>query len=320
LITGANGFVGQHLSRRIVERFPDAQVVALVRTNASGPVAGLKTVQINIVDAVSVRRVVHATMPDTVIHLAAQSSVVDAQDAEDSTRRVNVFGSINLSNAVASLGIDSTFFFISSSEVYGRSLKNGPASELTPVAPLSIYAETKVEAEAALKVSLAGSRVRLVICRPFSHTGLGQNERFVLPSLAAQVARIERRLQNPVVTVGDTSVRREFLDVRDVIESYIGLIEQSDKLPMHNLFNIASGRSIQLLDILDILQNQSTVPFITESDPARFRVSDIPVAVGDGGKLSAFLGWHPKYSIAETVLSVLDACRDRLTAHDPISH
>jgi GDP-4-dehydro-6-deoxy-D-mannose reductase len=75
-----------------------------------------------------------------------------------------------------------------------------------------------------------------------NHTDAGQDERFVLPSFAAQIARIEAGLVGPKLLVGDIGVERDFLDVRDVIDAYLLILARAKSLPQRrSLFNVASG-------------------------------------------------------------------------------
>ena len=309
LVTGANGFVGRYLCPAILERFPTAQLTAFVSGKAVAVPSGIRSIQGDIADERSVSQVVKAVVPDVVVHLAAQSSTAQAGRAEEAARRTNVGGSSNLGAAVAALERDCTFLFVSTSDVYGQSLNEGPANELVPLSPTSVYAQTKMEAELALQASLAESRAKLIVCRPFIHTGPGQDERFVVPALSAQVARLEKGLQPPIVIAGDLSVRRDLLDVRDVVEAYLGLIEYADDLPAQSIFNLASGQGTELIEIVNILRRHASRPFELSKDPDRLRPSEVPVAVGDAEKLRHFLNWQPRYRLEETVLAILEGFR-----------
>ena len=104
--------------------------------------------------------------------------------------------------------------FSSSSEVYGASFKAGvPLDELAALQPANPYASSKAAADLMLgQMALQGLKVARL--RPFNHTGPGQTEHFAIPSFAAQIARIERGLQEPVMRVGSLDSMRDFLDVR----------------------------------------------------------------------------------------------------------
>ena len=174
--------------------------------------------------------------------------------------------------------------------------------------PVSVYARSKAAGEAAFTDILA-SETRLITVRPFNHTGPGQDERFVVPAFAAQIARIERGDQTPIISVGNLDAERELLDVRDVIEAYVLLIMKSPELPTRSVFNIARGQAVRIRDILEKLVNFSRVPLEVAADPARMRASDIPCARGDATKLMEQIGWEPKISVEQTLQETLDFFR-----------
>ena len=118
---------------------------------------------------------------------------------------------------------------MSSSDVYGASFRQGPATEETPPAPLNPYAASKLAAELMLRDVLPSSS-KLIIARAFNHTGPGQDERFVLPSFAAQIARIEAGLAEPRLRVGDLAAERDFMHVADVADAYVRLLERAGGL------------------------------------------------------------------------------------------
>ena len=84
--------------------------------------------------------------------------------------------------------------------------------------------------------------MRLVILRPFNQVGAGQDERFVLPSFAGQIARIEASLVPPVLEVGNLAAERDFLPVGDVVRAYAELIARGVDIADGSVFNVASGR------------------------------------------------------------------------------
>ena len=310
LVTGADGFVGRHLCPALLRHFPNASLTAYLR-DSNKPFAEGRVCHGDVTDAASLEQAFHEARPEIVVHLAAQSSVGQSAADRQATWQVNVEGTKFVATSAASIGSVECFLFVSSGEVYGRSLTAGPANETTPLDPINNYAESKVKAEAAAAHALAGSRARLVVCRPFNHCGPGQHERFVVARLAAQVARIERGVQSPIVTAGDLSIRRDFLDVRDVAEAYAALIERAAELPEFAVFNIASGHGRELVEILSILRAASSARFDVSTDPAMLRPAEIANAVGDAGALRALTGWRPRRTFEETVRDTLGFFRDR---------
>ena len=306
LITGSNGFVGTYLRRALAQRFPDARIVGL--QEAKPETCWTDDIHVDLLDGPGLAQAVAASRPDVVVHLAAQSSVGDSHaDATRATWPVNVTGTLNLALAVARYAPHATLLFASSAEVYGGSFSALPATEETPLSPLSAYAKSKVAAERIL-ADVLPRHTRLIVARPFNHTGPGQREAFVLPSFAGQIAWVEAGLQDSLL-VGDTDVWRDFLDVRDVVDAYVRLIESAQRLPRRTLFNVASGKANRLADLLDLLRALATVDIKVGVDPSRLRRADMRFSLGDARRLNAATGWAPRIAIAKTLSDLLEAAR-----------
>ena len=315
LITGGEGFVGKYLIPALQQASPASALILTRRSEdlASTPSAhdvqsGLRTwVPLDIANRDHTEHLVKAAQPDLVIHLAAQSALEAATSAAD-TWSSNVGGAIALASSLARHAPHVTVLNISSAEVYGQSFTEGPAKETTSLRPTSVYGRTKAAAEAAFSDILPIS-AKLICARPFNHTGAGQSERFIVPAFAAQIARMERGEQEPVIKVGNLSSQRDFLDVRDVVAAYLALISQSQTLPQRSIFNIASGKAIQMADILARLLAMTELPIRVEPDPVKFRSSDIACAVGDASALRAATGWAPQSDIDHILKHVLTGKR-----------
>jgi GDP-4-dehydro-6-deoxy-D-mannose reductase len=316
LITGASGFVGRWLAPALQAAYPAAALAAIMH-RSSGTCPGWATYCLDLVDADAVNDAVRAWRPNLVVHLAAKSSVRQAAEFAEETWRVNVVGALNLAAAIARTVPEAMVFHVSTGEVYGSSFLNGPASETTPLSPRGVYARSKAAAETIFEDVLSPES-RLVTVRPLNHAGAGQDERFVLPSFAAQIARIEAGLMPPRLQVGNVGVERDFLDVRDVIDAYLLILAGAEALPRRAVLNVASGQPRRIGDLLDVMVGASTRPFDVEIDPARLRPAEIPRAVGDASALGRHFGWIPKHSIDELVVGLLTYWRARISA-EPIA-
>ena len=197
--------------------------------------------------------------------------------------------------------------------MYGRSFSASPVDEDAAIQPINVYARSKALAERVLTDVLPGS-VRLIVARPFNHTGPGQREDFVLPSFAGQIARIEAGLQPPAMRVGNLDATRDFLDVRDVVAAYLALIDVAPALPPRFICNIATGSARPLRTIVETMRRLAGGPFAGEGDPARLRPLDIPAASGRADRLRAATGWEPSIPFDETIVSLLDEARRRVAA------
>ena len=152
------------------------------------------------------------------------------------------------------------------------------------------------------------------------HAGLGRNlvhntgprrgEVFVESNFAKQVAEIEAGLREPVIHVGDLKPRRDYSDVRDIVRGYWLLLERGEP---GEVYNLCSGRSWAIQQVLDFLLDQSTVKGIqVKTDPARLRPSDVMVLEGDPSKMHKATGWKVEIPFERTLSELLDYWRRRI--------
>jgi GDP-4-dehydro-6-deoxy-D-mannose reductase len=130
-----------------------------------------------------------------------------------------------------------------------------------------------------------------------------------VPSYAAQIARFEAGLASPVLEVGDLSTRRDFMDVRDVVDAYAELIAASDRLERVCLYNLCSGQARTSESLLSELGALSRVPFEIKVARDHLRASEIPSACGDASAIAARIHWRPRRSLRDTLGAVLDHAR-----------
>ena len=128
----------------------------------------------------------------------------------------------------------------------------------------------------------------------------------MLPSFAAQIARIEAGLAEPRLRVGNLAVERDFLHVADVADAYVRLLERAGGLPRLSVFNVTSGQTHKIEDLLLTLRGLASRPFAIEPDPQRMRASDIPRAGGDGTRLKEATGWSPRRPVTELLRELLE--------------
>lgn len=306
LITGGGGFVGRYLRAALEARLPGADFISTTRKD-TGAITN-QWLAVDLTDRSTVNALAKEYRPDLVVHLAAQSSPGLSAKACAETWRTNVGGAITLAEALASHTPRVTVVNVSSAEVYGRGFLDGPVTEHSALLPSSVYGRTKAAAESAFDDILPDT-AKLITVRPFNHTGPGQDERFVVPSLAAQIARIERGEQAPPLRVGNLDAERDFLDVRDVACAYAGLIEQTQILPMRSVFNVATGRAVRISEILSQLLSMARQTIPVEQDPTRMRPVDIPRAIGDASAIRTITGWVPEIEFNQTLHDVLEAMR-----------
>lgn len=308
LVTGAAGFVGQHLCRALEAGGAgrDIEVVRAAKDERGGYVG------LDLLDPASLSAAIDRIRPDAVVHLAAISTSFAVGGMPEDVWRVNFVGTHALADAVRRHAPGASFVFASSAEVYGTAFQDGTAKrEIDPVGPQSPYAKAKLAAELMLEAELAGT-AEVTALRLFNHVGVGQDERFVLPAFAAQIARIEQGLSEPVIKVGNLGSRRDFLDVADVVDAYCMILRQAPGAPAFRLFNVSSGRTIEIREVLNRMVALSPTRIAVEIDPARLRPINIPVSCGDSTLFQTSLGWAPRIDFDDTLQRILDHWRSEV--------
>lgn len=301
LVTGLPGFVGSVLAKRVEER-PDAPEITLVGLNTPDEP------MIDIRDAHAAAAVIARLRPTAVIHLAAIASPRDAASDPAEAWAVNVIGTFNLAHAVRSHAPEARFIFAGSSEAYGAAFAEHPSPlrEDAAFQPMSVYGATKAAADLMLgqmaREGLAATRFR-----PFNHTGPGQAPAYVVSAFARQIVRIERGWQEPVMKVGNLDARRDFLDVRDVVDAYLAAALDADPVP--GAFNLATGSPVAIDKILKTLIDLSPSRIDVEPDFALQRRNEIPVVSGDASSARRAFNWKPSIPLAKTLSDVLDHWR-----------
>jgi len=303
LLTGGTGFVGGYLAPAIASRWPGADRVLLRRPGEQVLREGWRALDVEVIDSAAIGRIVSDFKPDLVLHLAAQAAIGASAELAEATWRVNFGGTLELAHACQRACPTTTFFFVSSSEVYGWSFRDGVADEDTPLRPMNAYARSKAAAESMLPDVLP--QARLIIARPFNHTGPGQDVRFVLPSLAQQIADVEAGRRPPRLELGNLEASRDFLDVRDVCAAYIAMLDAPAAAAERSVYNVASGGSWRIADLVEKFRAHARMPFEVTIDPKRLRPSDVPMAAGSAARLEQATGWKPTIGVDAIVEALL---------------
>jgi GDP-4-dehydro-6-deoxy-D-mannose reductase len=188
---------------------------------------------------------------------------------------------------------------IGSSEQYGIVSENDlPLNEGRPQCPANPYAAARVAQENLAHVYREGYGLDFCCTRSFNHCGPGQTDRFVASAIAKQFARISLGLQDPVVEIGDGTIVRDFLDVRDVIAAYALLLEKGVS---GQVYNVCSGRGYAIGELVTLLADRLKIPVQTHQNPMKLRPQDNPKIIGSNEKIRRELGWHPHIPLADSL-------------------
>lgn len=311
LITGATGFVGEHLSWALEEdRTSEFDIYGTSYPHRPPPSAG-RLFYLDLRSEKDVLKLVGEIRPDWIFHLAAISNVPSSWLKRSETLETNVLGTHNLLEAVRKAAPGARVLFISSSDVYG--VAASPTEALTEETPFRIanpYAYSKAAGEMLCEFYERVENIDIVICRPFPHTGPGQTDDFVCSDWARQVVQIERGEIAPVLMVGNLDVQRDFCDVRDVVRAYLLLLRKGRR---GEIYNVSSGKAIPLRQVLDFLVGEASnnVSISIEVDPAKLRKTDVPLLLGSNRKISEEFGWTPTITIDQTLHDLLAFWRQK---------
>ena len=303
LVTGAGGFVGPHL--RAALDSAGHEVWCTDRTLAIAP----QQIPCEMTDADGVRALVERVRPDAVVHLAGLSSVAYSFAHPQEVLQVNLGVACNLLEALRHAAPRARVLLVGSAEQYGAVPEaEQPIGEAQPFRPTSPYAVSKVAQEYMALQYAATYELDVVLARSFNHSGPGQTDRFVLPAFARQIVAAERGTGETVLRVGNLEVRRDFLDVRDVVRAYAAILERG---VAGEAYNVCRGEAYRVRDLLDTMLRAARVPLRVETDPARLRAGEIPVLCGDPSRLRARTGWEPRLKMDDTLRDLLDDWRGR---------
>lgn len=301
VIIGAGGFVGTHLVSILHAALGCDAVVALSRDD------------LDVCDGIAVDDMLMHHAPTHLVNLAGLAAPAAAMRAGHAAWALHATAAEDLGRRMLACMPEAWLIHVGSGLAYGRTALHGqPVTEVELMDPIDTYGKSKAAGDIALG-ELAKEGLRVVRMRPFNHTGAGQTVDFVVPAFAAQIARIEVGRQAPVLDVGNLDAARDFLHVTDVAEAYRAVIDTTLAAPKAiapgTAFNIASGQSVVIHDILNRLCALSDVEIEIQADSARQRPSDLPCLLGNAAALTQATGWLPRKSVDDALHDVLSAQR-----------
>jgi len=305
LVTGAAGFAGSHLLEQL------AGSVDLVGWSRSDPPPQLAPLarwqRVDILNSGQVYDALELMRPRAIFHCAGLPHVAESWNDTAGPLAANVLGTHRILDAVDRLGYRCRILVTGSAQVYAAS--NEPITEDGAIAPSSPYALSKL-AQEQLALRSGTEQMEVIVARPFNHTGPRQKPSFLAPGVARQIALIERGALEPVLKVGNLDPRRDLIDVRDAVRAYAALMNHGAP---GTVYNVASGIPRPVRTIVEALVARARVPIRIEQDPSRFRPNDVPVLVGNAGRLKDATGWRPEIPFERMIGDLLDFWRKTAT-------
>ena len=313
-ITGITGFAGSFLAEHLLE-LHEYEVSGTYLTdksleNVSSASGEIKLHRVDLQEKKEIQEIISKVSPDLIFHLAALTAPGESFDNPGEFITNNISAQVNLLESVRKANIAPRILIVSSAEVYGNvKAEDLPIDENTPIRPVNPYAVSKVAQDFLGLQYFLSYKVPIIRVRPFNHVGARQSPSFVVSSFAKKIAEIEKGKIAPVLKVGNLSAKRDFTDVHDTVGAYVRILEQGDP---GEVYNIGSGRSIQIREILDKLLSFSEKTIKVEQDESLMRPVDVPELVCDNSKIRNATGWEPKIPIEETLKQTLDYWRSQV--------
>lgn len=312
LITGITGFAGSHLADLCLTK-KGVELYGIVRwrsrtENIEHIWDRVKLVECDLRDATSTRDAIEEIRPEYIFHLAAQSFVPTSWNAPTESLVTNIIGQLNVFEAVRKIKLACRIQIACSSEEYGMVYPGEvPIKETNPLRPLSPYAVSKVGQDMLAYQYFMSYRTDVVRTRGFNHTGPRRPAIFVCSDFAKQIVDIERGVREPIIRVGNLDARRDFTDVRDIVRGYWLALEKGTS---GEVYNLCSGTSYRISEILDMLLSLADVRAEVKQDAARLRPSDVPHLEGANDKFRSDTGWKLEIPFEQTLRDLLDFWRN----------
>ncbi len=301
LVTGGAGFIGSHTVEALVQRGDAVRVLDNFSTGRRANLDHLPHVTViegDVRDAAAVREAIAGA--DDVIHLAAMVSVPQSMSDPNGAQAVNVTGTLNVLLAAREFHIKRVVL-ASSCAVYGDN-DALPLSETAEARPLSPYAATKLMGEVYCQLFYRAYGIPTVCLRYFNIYGPRQDPASEYAAVIPRFVQCAQHGQAPII-YGDGLQTRDFVHVSDVARANLLVCERDAAIGQ--IFNIASGRDVSLMELMDTLNQvlgTSIVP--TFAQP---RAGDIRRSRGDAARIAAALRFRPVVSLAEGLASVATA-------------
>ncbi len=302
IVTGVNGFVGEHLSKHLKEsgffttglgreNHPNEKVAPFLDTYARA----------DLLDTASLEKISFKSA-SAIIHLAGLASVADSFKYPDLYTTGNAEMTDNLLSVATKQGFNGRTLVVSTGALYDPN-QAMPLNEESATVENSPYATGKLRAEEVAKQYIeTGNDV--VVARPFNHIGPGQGTGFLIPDLYEQLKEASAHDES-IINVGNLHTKRDYTDVRDIVKAYVKLATASHL--SYDTYNIASGVSYSGLEMLEFIKEASGITNITPVvDQSRVRPTDAMDIIGDPTRLQEELGWKPESSPQTAIKDFVD--------------
>jgi len=296
LVTGADGFIGSHLTEALVRQ--GLNVRAFVYYNSFNTWGWLDQCAVDIKGQFEVFpgdiRDPHGVKEamkgcDAVLHLAALIAIPFSYNSPDTYVDTNIKGTLNVLQAARELGVK-RIIHTSTSEVYGTA-QFVPITEEHPLQGQSPYSATKIAADQLAYSFYSSFDLPVVTLRPFNTYGPRQSARAVIPTIITQIANGARKVQ-----LGALSPTRDFSFIQDTVNGFLAALNSTDGLG--HVVNLGSNFEISIRDTVSLIAESMNVRVEITSSEERLRPekSEVERLWADNSKADKLFGWQPTYS------------------------
>lgn len=310
LITGISGFVGGFLAQHLLEQGEYEVIGTYLNEESLENISEIKSkinvFKLDLNDTEKTENFITSEKPDHIYHLAALASAAESFKNPKIYITNNISAELNILEGIRKASYKPRMLVVSSAEVYGQVRPDElPIDEKTSLKPVNPYAVSKVAQDFLGLQYFLAYEMPVVVVRAFNHIGPKQAPVFAVASFAKKVAAIEKG-EESTLEVGNLDAKRDFTDVRDVVRGYRLLIEKGK---MGEVYNIGSGKSYKMKDILDKLISFAKTEINVKVDESLFRPTDVEELLCDNKKIKEVTGWEPEFSIDKTLNDTLDYWR-----------
>ena len=310
LITGADGFIGSHLTEALIAT--GAEVTAFVYYNSFNSWGWLDTIAKEQRDALrifsgdirdpnGVREAVKGQ--DYVFHLAALIGIPFSYHSPDSYVDTNIKGTLNVLQACRDAGT-SRVLVTSTSEVYGTA-QYVPIDEAHPFQGQSPYSATKIGADRLAESFYRSFQLPVSIVRPFNTYGPRQSARAVIPTIITQLLAGVQEIK-----LGSLTPTRDFNYVKDTVDGFLAIAASEDTVGEE--INIATQDEISIGQLAQEMINQinPNARIVTDEQRVRPEASEVERLLGSNEKIKRLTGWAPKYDLAAGISETISWFRE----------
>lgn len=317
LVTGAGGFIGSHLTERLVEL--GAKVTALVHYNSFNNWGWIDTFDKKIKDNINVvagdireydnvKRIVKGQ--DVVFHLAALIAIPYSYLSPMAYVRTNVEGTTNILEACREYGIEK-IIHTSTSETYGTA-QYVPIDEKHPLQGQSPYSASKIAADKMAESYYRSFNVPVATIRPFNTYGPRQSARAVIPTIITQILAGKTEIK-----LGSLTPTRDFNYVKDTVEAFIKVAESENTVG--EVVNAGSNYEISIGDLVNkiacIIGRE--VQIVCDKERIRPQKSEVNRLWADNTKIRELTGWKPKYTLDKGIGETVEWLKNNMKYYKP---